>query len=706
MFSPDGRRIVTASEDGTARIWDAATGKSVAVLSGHGEVVHFAAFSPDGRRIVIASEDGTARIWDAATGKSVAVLSGHGDTVRTAAFSPDGQRIVTASFDATARIWGAASGMQLAVLADIGEYVGDAAYSPDGQRIVIASDQIARIWDPAALKQIAALSGHTDFVRSVAFSPDERRILTASNDWTARIWDAAGGAQLAVLSGHGEGIPSDEEGGNVRSAAFSPDGQRIVTASNDKSARIWDAATGKQLAVLSGHDHAVRTAMFSPDGKRIVTASADQTARIWDAAEARLLDVISGHADMVWSAAFSPDGQRIVTASFDDTVRVWDAATAKPLAVLPGHRDDVWSAAWSPDGRRIVTASVDRTARIWDAAGGAQLAVLSGHGDGVWSAAWSPDGRRIITTSADQTVRIWDANVPADLDTQLAWSQAAKFDELSDIERSRLGLRPDARIKTWTEVVSKCDSAAAATHDPDRRAPGFVQTAITADLASSACAQESAEAAGAPRLNYQLGRALLAKRDVEGAKREFERALSGGYRAAQVDLANLLADASAGTPEPDRALSLYEKAWRDGVPVAAFQLGQLYELGIPGAAATAAVVHQPDLSKAWSWYRKGAQIGEPNALARFGERHDASAVSESSPQEKNALLLKAFASYAAAAEQARLEDWPDNTWKQWRYRRANLARLLAREGMMSQVAGAYVAVRDNGSQGPPPWLEE
>ena len=193
--------------------------------------------------------------------------------------------------------------------------------------------------------------------------------------------------------------------------------------------------------------------------------------------------MLSGHADMVWSAAFSPDGRRIVTASFDRTARIWDADTAKQLAVLSGHGDDVWSAAWSPDGRRIVTASFDRTARIWDAAGGVQLAVLSGHGDGVWSAAWSPDGRRIVTTSADQTARIWDANVPADLDAQVAWSQAAKIDDLSDLERSRLALPPDARIRTWPDGASGCDTAAAAPHDPDRRAPGVAQANISVSVA-------------------------------------------------------------------------------------------------------------------------------------------------------------------------------------------------------------------------------
>ena len=312
----------------------------------------------------------------------------------------------------------------------------------------------------------------------------------------------------------------------------------------------------------------------------------------------------------------------------------------------------------SPDGRRIVTASIDRTARIWDAAGGVQLAVLSGHGDGVWSAAWSPDGRRIVTTSEDQTARIWDANVLGDLDAQVAWSQAAKIDDLSDLERSRLGLSPDARVRTWSDDASKCDVAAAAPYDPDRRAAGVVQGKISADSAAAACTQEIAESGTAPRLAYQLGRALVAKHDLKGARQEFERAVSGGYRAAQVDLASLLTDPTAGTPDPGRAVSLYEKAWQDGVPIAAFELGHLYEQGVPGTTASAA--RQPHASKAWSWYRKGADIGEPSALARFGERDEAAAVTESSPQKKNALLLKAFASYAAAAERAQVEDWPDD----------------------------------------------
>ena len=210
------------------------------------------------------------------------------------------------------------------------------------------------------------LSGFDSVVTSAAFSPDGSRIVTASGDNTARIWDAASAKEIAVLRGHGTDIFSL----SVHSAAFSPDGSRIVTASQDKTARIWDATRGKEIAVLRGHDSYVNSAAFSPNGSRIVTASGDKTARIWDATSAKQIAVVRGHDNTVQSAAFSPDGSRIVTASDDKTARIWDAASAKQIAkeiaVLRGHDGIVSSAAFSPDGSRIVTASDDETARIWD----------------------------------------------------------------------------------------------------------------------------------------------------------------------------------------------------------------------------------------------------------------------------------------------------------------------------------------------------
>jgi WD40 repeat protein len=244
------------------------------------------------------------------------------------------------------------------------------------------------------------LVGHTWAVRSAVFSPDGTRVLTTSYDKTARLWDASTGQEIAILQ---------DPWHYVNSAAFSPDGARIVTASIDSTARLWDAATGQEVAALRGHESCVTSAAFSPDGAQIVTASTDNTARLWDAATGQEIIILRGHEEIVRSAAFSPDGSRIVTASNDNTARLWDTATGQEIATLRGHESGVSRAAFSPDGSRIVTASDDYTARLWDTPTGQEIAALRGHESRVTSAAFSPDGARIATASDDGTARLWDA---------------------------------------------------------------------------------------------------------------------------------------------------------------------------------------------------------------------------------------------------------------------------------------------------------
>ncbi len=288
----------------------------------HANPVRSAAFSPDSTRLVTASDDGTTRVWNAADGQLIAELKGHTGDVNSAAFSPDGTRLVTASRDQTARVWNAADGSLIAELKGHTGDVNSAAFSPDGTRLVTASDDdTARIWNAADGSLIAELKGHADTVWSAAFSPDGTQVVTASSDRTARVWNAADNKLIAELKGHANW---------VNSAAFSPDGTRLVTASTDQTARVWNAADNKLIAELRGHTDWVNSAAFSPDGTRVVTASADQTARVWNAADGAFIAELKGHTDWVNSAAFSPDGTRVVTASSDTTVRVW------PLEPLKG----------------------------------------------------------------------------------------------------------------------------------------------------------------------------------------------------------------------------------------------------------------------------------------------------------------------------------------------------------------------------------
>ncbi len=232
----------------------------------------------------------------------------------------------------------------------------------------------------------ATLRGHTGMLVNAQFSPDGKIITTASSDGTARVWDAASGQELAILRGHEDVVA------NVQ---FSTDGKHIVTASWDGSARVWDTATGTELIVLH-HQGQVLDAQFSSDDTRIVTAGKDGTARVWDTSTGQELAVMRGHEADVTSAQFSPNGMYVVTAGNDGTARMWDVATGKQLFVFRGRATWAEKAQFSPDGTQIIFASSEATAKVWSAATGKEMAVLQGHQAEVRDAQFSSDGLRIV----------------------------------------------------------------------------------------------------------------------------------------------------------------------------------------------------------------------------------------------------------------------------------------------------------------------
>jgi hypothetical protein len=208
--------------------------------------------------------------------------------------------------------------------------------------------------------------------------------------------------------------------------AFSPDGQRLASASQDRTVKLWEVASGKELLALEGHTGGVYSVVFNPDGQHLASASGDRTVKLWEAASGKELLTLKGHSSYVTSVAFSPDGQRLASGSGDQKVKLWETSSGKEHLTLKGHTTRVYSVAFSPDGRRLASASGDRTVKLWETVSGKELLTLKGHSSYVTSVAFSPDGQRLASASGDRTVRIWETvRMPPEIRRQRALREQA-----------------------------------------------------------------------------------------------------------------------------------------------------------------------------------------------------------------------------------------------------------------------------------------
>ncbi len=483
-WSHDGRRLASAADDRTVRIWDSATGEERQVIGPHSDAVQLIAFSPDGQTIVTVGTQGRiVSVWELAgglrheyqldglglalspDGASLAALDSTFRVLRlldpatgqerwakpaaegwayldlalpNAVFSRNGQRLATIlrheDGRALIRVWDVASGREVSVADHLRAQIGSLELSPDGRRLAsITTSGVVTVWDTAADDKI--LKGidqqiHTGAYSRLAFSPDGSRLLVTIGA-VVRVWALdrlSQVAQVNTLLGHDE---------RISVLAYSPDGKLLATAGQDHAIRLWDPQSpAGGMRSLPGHEGYVGRLAFSPSGDRIASAGDDQTVKVWDSVDGRLLQTLH-HQDRVRFVAFAAADQ-LVSADEAGTITTWDLIGGEAVATRSGIK---WCVGLSPDGRRFAAAQAEsKQVRIGDTATGRELVVCQGEVEDIQAAIFGPDGRRLATAGATGQIQLWDAadgrelmsfsvdpEAVRDYRTGLAFSQDGRF---------------------------------------------------------------------------------------------------------------------------------------------------------------------------------------------------------------------------------------------------------------------------------------
>ena len=480
IFSPDGKRVAAAIQNpsgGKIAVYRVETGEVLANCRGHFgfDAVADLAWSPDGSRLISAgSSDRTARIWEAASAKTLLTLADHTGSVRCVAWSPLNDVIACGCNDKSIQLWNANTGSKLEALRGASDEVVRVAFSADGRYVSAAFDNLfhfslgrdVRVWNTSDGSDVAVFNGHGFPAISLAFCPIGKQIASGGNDRTVRVWNVETGEQNHVLRGHRA---------FVESVAYSADGLRIASGDRHGNIRIWNSTTGQLLkhiptgarirslefssdgrSLLFGgdmtiavcatdvpetpvrftdHTRPVNAVAVSPGGDYVASASRgpENLLRVWAAETGQELWQ-SKQGNGILSMDFSPDGKQLVTSGEERTVRIWDATSGTPHTTL-AQSDIVRSIAYSPNGELIAAGTVrswsqvePASVRVWNAKSGGELESLTGHTNGIIGIAFSSDSLRLASFANDRTIRIWDMaelREVAQLPTKLSSAEVA-----------------------------------------------------------------------------------------------------------------------------------------------------------------------------------------------------------------------------------------------------------------------------------------
>ncbi len=302
----------------------------------------------------------------------------------------------------------------------------------------VQSSALAKTW-----RCSSSLTGHSNWVWSVAFSPDGKTLASGSRDKTIKLWELGTGKQIRTLWGHSNW---------VWSVAFSPDGKTLFSGSGDKTLKIWQIPSGKIIRTLTGHSGPIYSIAVSPDGQIIASGSGDKTLKIWQIDSNEAIYTLTRHLFWIRCIAISPDGQILASGGLDNNIHLWHISTGKWSRTFMGHSNWVRFIAFSPNGKILASASYDKTIKVWDLATGKEIYTLTGHTDLISCIAISPDGQILASSGRDKTIKFWQLSTGQEISSINDRSDAVSCIAFSPDGQTLVTGNLDKTIKIW-----RCD---------------------------------------------------------------------------------------------------------------------------------------------------------------------------------------------------------------------------------------------------------
>jgi WD40 repeat protein len=290
------------------------------------------------------------------------------------------------------------------------------------------------------------LEGHENYVNSISFSPDGKTLATGSSDKTIKLWNLDTGKEIRTLQGHDS---------YINSVSFSPDGKTLATGSDDETIKLWNPNTGKEIFTLQGHDSSINSVSFSINSKTLATGSKDKTIKLWNVDTGEEIRTLRGHNSYVNSVSFSPDGRTLATGSEDKTIKLWNLDTGKETRTLRGHDSSITSVSFSINGKTLATGSEDKTIKLWNLDTGKETHTLRGHDSYVNSVSFSIDGRTLATGSDDKTIKLWNLDTGKETRTLRGHDSYVGSVSFSIDGKTLATGSDDKTIKLWNLDTSK-----------------------------------------------------------------------------------------------------------------------------------------------------------------------------------------------------------------------------------------------------------